>query len=106
MNEKTVCNRENNSQSDLWDRKCWIADSVASLVQSRIEYLAEKYAQELKADTNPDSPFWKFTKELDYYCEELRAQNGLRHLAVLNQDASFPSERPSAQSSATCHRTG
>ena len=79
MEEKTVCNRENKSQSDLWNRKCWIADSLASLIQSHVEYLAEKYAPELNADTDPGSPLWKLTKELDYYCEELRVRNGLRH---------------------------
>lgn len=89
---KTVCNRENKSQSDLWNRKCWIADSMASLVQSRIEYLAAKYAPELKADTNPDSPLWKMVEDLKYYCEELRVKNGLREPSVLHRDEKFPSE--------------
>lgn len=41
--EATTCNKENGSMSKLWRRKCWVADSVASLISSHIETLGEKY---------------------------------------------------------------
>lgn len=87
---KTTCNSENGSRSELWDRNCWIADSFASLISSRIEYLGEKYGDILKA--GPDSPFWDLIRDLEYFCEELRVKNGLRHPGVLNRDEKFPSE--------------
>jgi hypothetical protein len=89
---KTNCNRENGSQSDLWNRECWIADSFASLIQSRLEYLAAKYAPDLKAEADADSPLWKLVADLHCYCEELRVKNGLRPPAVLTRDEEFPVE--------------
>jgi len=92
MDSKTACNRENGSASELWNRKCWVADSLVSLVSSHIDTLAAKYAPDLNADTDPDSPLWKLVKDLEYYCEELRVKNGLRHPGVLNRDEKFPVE--------------
>lgn len=89
---KTVCNKEDGCMSDLWDRKCWVADSFASLISSHIEMLGEKYGEILKVHSDPDSPFWKMIEDLEYYCEELRVKNGLRHPGVLNRDEKFPSE--------------
>ena len=78
MNIKTVCNKENGSFSNLWGRKCWVADSMLKLVQSQISLLAENNCEEFEAQNNSDHPFWKLTKSLNAYCEELRTQNGLR----------------------------
>lgn len=92
MEEKTTCNRERGSRSALWNRQCWIADSFASLISSHIETLGERCGEILKVHNDPDSPFWEMVKELEYYCEELRVQNGLRHPGVLNKDVVFPEE--------------
>jgi len=84
--EKTTCNRENGSQSDLWGRNCWIADSVANLIQSRIEYLGTIHADKFGADTDPDHPLWAFIEDLNRYCEEIRVRNGLRDAEVVTWD--------------------
>ena len=90
--EKTVCNRENESMSDLWGRNCWVADSLASLISSHVETLGEKYGEKLGVLNDPDSPFWQMIKDLEYFCEELRVQNGMRPAWMLNRDEAFPSE--------------
>lgn len=91
--QKTVCNRENRSRSDLWGRQCWIADSVLSLVQSRAEYLFQQNASKFSnADIDPNSPLWALLEDINYYIEELRVKNGLREPAVLNRDEEWPSE--------------
>jgi len=74
MNEKTVCNQENGSTSSLWNRRCWIADSMLSLVDSHLEYLYEIH------ENMPEEVYTK----LHRYIEELRVDNGLRSPGVIN----------------------
>ena len=81
--EKTTCNRENGSTSAPWARNCWIADSVASLIQSRVEYLGRMHGGKFGADTDPDHPLWAFIEDLNRYCEEIRVKNGLREPEVV-----------------------
>lgn len=92
MTEKTVCNRENGSTSDPNNRQCWITDGAVSLVQSHLDYLAQKYAPKLQVDTDPNSPFWEMVRDLHYYCDTLRVRNGLREPSVLNRDEKWPDE--------------
>lgn len=89
--QKTICNRENGSRSKLWDRQCWITDSMLSLVHSRLEYLFQRDAAKFNnADTDPDSPLWALLRDVEYYIEELRVKNGLREPSVLNRDEKWP----------------
>ena len=90
MEEKTTCNRENGSTSDLWGRQCWVADSFASLVANFADNRAERMAAAFGAESDPDHPLWKLIADINYYAEDLRVKNGLRHPAVLNRDEKWP----------------
>jgi hypothetical protein len=63
MNDKTVCNEENGSFSQLFGRKCWVADSMLSLVQSFVD----------EKGTTPEAA--KLATDVENYCKELRQMN-------------------------------
>lgn len=61
--KELVCNREAGSFSHLWDRDCWVADSVLSLIQCSIDEKMDRH--------DPNDPLFKVWK----YCKDLRELN-------------------------------
>jgi len=81
MSEKTICNKENGSFSELFGRDCWVADSMLKLVEVAFE--PGEYR-----NTSPDAQ--AVCEAVVKYCKELRQENKEPHF----DDVVWTEDRP------------